>query len=121
MEDDLMVHEMHYDKDGLNLKLGGQAAMMFLSTLIELFETNGGRNFLSMTVHKDEIKYAITIQNCNGVDSPSEKLERYAQAMKDIVRQIETDYTQQEIELGGSAGFSNLLSVIYQIAKEEIK
>lgn len=96
-KDDLMVHEMHYDKDGLNLKLGGQTAMVFLSTLVDLFKANGGKNFLTMTVHKDEIKYAITIQNCNGQDSPSEKLERYEQALKDIIECSDIPTAVEEI------------------------
>jgi hypothetical protein len=97
MNDDLTVHEMHYDKDGLNLKLGGQTAMVFLSALVDLFKVNGGKNFLTMTVHKDDIKYAITIQNCNGKDSPSEKLERYEKALKEIVSEPFGDSSCNEI------------------------
>ena len=95
-EDDLQVNEMHYDKSGLNLKLGGQTAKLFLSTLVDLFEINGGKNFLTMTVHQNEIKYAITIQNQNGIDTPSEKLERlekqnqiYKQALELVEDELE--------------------------------
>lgn len=123
-KDDLMVHEMHYDKNGLNLKLGGQTAMVFLSTLVDLFKTNGGKNFLTMTVHKDDIKYAITIQNCNGEDSPAEKLERYEKALKKIANPDATEYlswqddmTEQGNDLNEWDWFSSIAKVALETKK----
>jgi hypothetical protein len=99
-KEDLQVHELHYDKDGLNLKVGGQTAMFFLQHLVELFQVNGGKNFLTMTVHKDDIKYAITIQNCNGVDTPSEKLERQEKEIELLRKRIEEVCSHKNIENG---------------------
>jgi DNA repair exonuclease SbcCD ATPase subunit len=44
-------------------------------------------------------------------------IDFYVKQLKDIVEQIETDYTQEEILIGEDEGFTMLLSVIYQIAK----
>lgn len=75
--DDLKLHEMSYKDGVIDMSLSGEQAKIFMSSLIEFFKQNGGENFLTLTVNDgDNNKFAINIQNCNGIDTPAEKLQR---------------------------------------------
>lgn len=54
----------------------------------------------------------------NTLIEQAEKAEQYKKKLNWIVDQIEGDYTEEEIASGSTAGFSVLLSVIYEEAKE---
>lgn len=94
-KEDLTVEEMKYDKNGLDLKLGGATAMAFMQGLVELFKVNGGKNFLTMTFNQGENKYGITIQNCNGVDTPAEKMQK----QEDEINQLKEVYQDREDDI----------------------
>lgn len=61
----------------LHMTASGEPAMIFMEMLVGLFEQNGGKNFLTLTVEKPDKskRYSITIQNLNGELSPAEKME----------------------------------------------
>jgi hypothetical protein len=83
MKEDLNLHELHYDENGLNMSLSGEYAQLFMQMLMEFFKQNGGENFLTLTVNdRKGNKYAIIIENCNGVDTPAEKLNRMKDSLK---------------------------------------
>jgi hypothetical protein len=75
----LYVKDISLNKGGLDLSLTGEIAKAFMQNLVQMFKDNGGKNFLTLTVMDKENKYAITIQNCNGTDTPAEKLQRLSE------------------------------------------
>jgi hypothetical protein len=76
--EDLKLHGMSYKDGVIDISLSGEQAKIFMGSLIEFFKQNGGENFLTLTVNdKDNNKFAINIQNCNGIDTPAEKLQRF--------------------------------------------
>lgn len=127
-EDDLMLHEMHFENGALDMKLSGDSAKAFMYILIEFFKQNGGQDFLTLTMADKENKYAINIQNCNGTDTPAEKMAREEQIAKEyqdvavelarIIQRLErekVDLTVDDIKavwkLKMLIGYSNPVSV----------
>jgi hypothetical protein len=88
MEDDLKLREIHFDEKGLDMRLSGEPAMMFMKMFVDLFEQNGGKNFLTITLKNQDNKYAITIQNCNCVDTPAEKLSNMKELLSNTVEEL---------------------------------
>jgi hypothetical protein len=84
LEDELMLRNMKYDENGLEMSLSGEPAKLFLRMLVDLFEQNGGENFLTMTIHNQDKKYEITIVNQNGKDTPAEKVERLQKEIEQL-------------------------------------
>ena len=93
MDDKLNIKEMQYKDGALDMSLSGEYAMTFMRTLIDFFKSNGGKNFLTIDLEDKENKYSITIQNCNGVDTPAEKLSR----LENVISSIEK-YLEESIE-----------------------
>ncbi|WP_245640056.1 hypothetical protein [Paenibacillus dakarensis] len=62
----------------------GQPAMVFYEMLTQLFEQNGGKNFLTITLEKRDKsgRYSVTIRNLNGELSEAEKLDQMEQEAK---------------------------------------
>ena len=85
----LMVKGMHFDRNGLNIRLGGPGAMMYMNYLVNLFKVNGGENFLTIGLAGGGHKYGITIQNCDGQDTPAEKMERMEAENKGLQTMLE--------------------------------
>lgn len=78
-QDDLYLHELKVDEKGLDMKLSGEPARFFMKTLVDFFEQNGGKNFLTLTVENQDKKYGITIQNHHGEETPAEKMQKMKQ------------------------------------------
>jgi hypothetical protein len=76
LNEDLKIHELHYGGNVIDMSLSGEPAKLFMISLIEFFKKNGSTNFLTLTVGNKGDKYAVTIQNSNGIDTPAEKIER---------------------------------------------
>jgi hypothetical protein len=68
----------------VDFTIGGENAKVFFNMLIQVFKQNGGKNFLCQTMQaiNGNEKYSITIQNCNGVLSPEEKLSKLQQEVE---------------------------------------
>lgn len=88
MDDKLNIKDMHYKNSELDLSLSGEYAMTFMKCLVDFFKANGAKNFLTIDLMDKEDKYSITIQNCNGVDTPTEKLTRLENIISDIERYL---------------------------------
>jgi hypothetical protein len=86
--DDLHLHELNVDEQGINMKLSGDPAKFFMKTLVEFFEQNGGKNFLTLTVENQDKKYGITIQNCHGEESPAEKLQGLSEEVQSLKNEL---------------------------------
>lgn len=86
---ELMLHEMSLENGSLDMKLSGEPAKAFMAALIKLFKDNGGINFLETTALWSGDKYSISIINCNGKDTPGEKLNRLQQEIKDLNSQCD--------------------------------
>ena len=71
---ELKVQEMHFDHNGLTVSLTGEPTKLFMAYIIQLFESAHAENFLTFTVENTAHRYAITIQNLNGSDSPAEMI-----------------------------------------------
>lgn len=74
--DELSLHEMHYDTNGLVISLSGEPTRQFMAHIIRFFESVHAKNFLALTVENTTHRYSITIENLNGSDSPAGKIER---------------------------------------------
>lgn len=79
---DLLLHEMELKEGKIDMKVSGENANIFMQRLIQFFKQNGGKNFLTIEVGLKGENYAITIQNCNGKDSPQAMLKRYKEALE---------------------------------------
>lgn len=95
-EKELYLHELHTNDKGMEMKVSGEPAKLFMSLLIDLFEQNGGKNFLTITVHNQEKKYGITIQDCNGLLSPAEKM----QSMSEEIESLKQELARMKGEVG---------------------
>lgn len=71
---ELMVESMEFQNGQLNMELSGEPMRKFYAILLKMFEDNKCENFLTVTVEHNSMKYAITIQNCNGTLTPAEKI-----------------------------------------------
>jgi hypothetical protein len=87
--EDILLKEMHYDENGLQFGLSGDATKHFYCSLVSLFRSCGGENFLTTTVSYKLSKYEITIVNLNGKDSPAEKLQRQAEEIAALKKELE--------------------------------
>ena len=92
----LLVKEIHFDKDDLNIKLGGEGAMMFINYLVDLFKMNGGDNFLTCGVEGDGHRYAITIQNCDRELTPAQKMEQLEAELARLQVALEATIAEKE-------------------------
>ena len=75
MNKDLTIHKLH-DYNGLGVTISGESAFLLTGYLIKLLKDTGGKNFLTWTVNKGNDKYAVTIENLNGSESPAEIISR---------------------------------------------
>ncbi|WCK57129.1 hypothetical protein PP175_28485 (plasmid) [Aneurinibacillus sp. Ricciae_BoGa-3] len=85
VDKELMLHGLNVDDGGINMKLGGEHAKLFLDMFVSFFEQNGGKNFLTLTLQNKEKKYAINIENCYGKETSAEKLQRQEAIIKQLV------------------------------------
>lgn len=73
--EELSNQHTNHSLKGTNFVLGGESAKAFMTSLIEIFKQNGGKDFLTMTFGDTKgNKYGVTIQNCNGNVTPHEKI-----------------------------------------------
>lgn len=83
-EDDLMVEKIECKNGSIDMSLTGEQARVFMCMLIELFQQNGGDNFLTMTFGGQGKKYALTIQDCSKTLAPAEKLDQLEKENKEL-------------------------------------
>lgn len=86
------VESLQYEKGKIDMRLSGIHAMNMLEAFVDLFEVNGGKNFLTTTLEAParDKRYEVTITNLNGELSSAEKmnqlvaeLEQEKQKLKD--------------------------------------
>ena len=70
------IHTLQMQNGVIDMSLESEQCKLFLATLIQICEQNGGKNFLTTTVELGDRKgarYAVTIQKTGG-QTPAEKL-----------------------------------------------
>jgi hypothetical protein len=73
------------------MTLEGIPAKTFLNAIVDFFYQNGGKNFLSLTVNdKNNNHFEITVKNCNGIDTPAEKINRLEKTILKMAEYINT-------------------------------
>lgn len=97
MKEDLMLHELNIADGKLDMRLSGDTAKLFMIMLVNLFEQNGGKNFLTTTLEGKGKRYGITITNLDGEDSPAERLNRLETLNRELVKLLEKvlDYSEE--------------------------
>lgn len=73
---ELKLLEMQIKDGKIDMSLSGEMARAYMVGLIGMFERNGGKNFLTVTIEGQGKKYGITIQDCTKELTPAEKLEK---------------------------------------------
>src|SRR5690625_3664304 len=73
---ELRLHRMEIESGKVNFGISGEAGRAFAAILLKFFEDNGGKNFFSFDVEKDEMNLNVTIQNLNGELSVTDKLNQ---------------------------------------------
>jgi len=63
--------ELHFEDDYVDINAGGTGAILFMRFLVDLFEKNGGENYLAWGIKGHGHDYSITIQNCDGELTPA--------------------------------------------------
>lgn len=89
-----MLHSAHFEDGAIDMSLSGEQAKIFMCSLIQFFEQNGGENFLTLTVQGQGKKYSITIQDCSKELTPAEKLEKLEKENAKLKKLLEQE--QQE-------------------------
>jgi hypothetical protein len=90
-EDEVELSNIREEDGGLRMGISGRPAQIFLQLLVELFEHNGGKNFLAITTEtQDKSKrYEIRITNLNGEISVVDKLNQYEEEIAHLKKQLE--------------------------------
>jgi hypothetical protein len=92
------IEQLKQDREGImkylsntEMTASGEPAMIFMKLLVGLFEQNGGKNFLALTVeNKDKsARYSINIQNLNGELSIEEKLQQQEDEIKRLQEELD--------------------------------
>jgi hypothetical protein len=83
-EDEVQITE--HEEGGNRMSVAGEPARTFLQLLVELFEQNGGKNFLSITLETPDKskRYEVRIVNLNGELSVTEKLNQYEEEIRQL-------------------------------------
>lgn len=97
------VEEINF-YDGIEMSLSGDGPKMLINALIEIFETNGGDNFLTMEFNKGMEKYSVVIERTTGKESPAEKIGRMAKTIAKlyyacILKGASSDFEQEALDL----------------------
>lgn len=71
----LMLERLTMEDGKIDMSMSGERAKLFMASLIEFFQQNGGVNFLTLTVNNGQNSFAINIQNLKGEDSPAQKIQ----------------------------------------------
>jgi hypothetical protein len=90
-QEDFLLHEMHYDENGLDIQISGDTPKLFYCALIRMFRSLGGKNFITTTVSYKASKYEISIINFSGnddPDTPSKKIIRLEEENKHLQEEI---------------------------------
>jgi hypothetical protein len=84
---------MNYLSD-VNMTASGEPATIFMEMLVGLFEQNGGKNFLTVTIERKDksARYSITIVNLNGELSASDKLQK----QEDEIQSLRTELAAKD-------------------------
>lgn len=86
---EIMLHGINFgpETEGkIDMRVGGDGFTIFMNMLIEFFEANGGKNYLTFTVNSRDhgpfkgAHLEVTIRNCDGVLTPGEHIGK----LKDI-------------------------------------
>lgn len=90
--ENINVHSINMDDNGMNMAVSGEAAKYFMITLIKFFENNDGENFLTLTVQKKDKKHELTMRDARGRDTPVERLQRLEEEVEWLRKHCEGDY-----------------------------
>ncbi|SFJ64460.1 hypothetical protein SAMN02799624_05343 [Paenibacillus sp. UNC496MF] len=91
-EDEVEFSNVREEDGGLRMSVNGELGRVFLQLLVELFEQNGGKNFLTMTMETPDKskRYEIRIANLNGDLSVGEKLNQQEAEIQQLKEQLST-------------------------------
>jgi len=71
---DLKIYSLQMENGEINMKVTGERAKLFMSALIQFFEQNGGKNFVTTAGMVGKDRYEITVRKCGGM-TPADKIE----------------------------------------------
>ncbi|ADO59702.1 hypothetical protein [Paenibacillus polymyxa] len=112
----LMVHKIDINGNGLDFKLSGEAGKFFMYSLVQFFEQNGGKNYLTFDVGMGEHDYSITIQNNLGHSITNQLQEKDAEIAR-LKKIIKDAHNENERMLQG-AGMEEYESALSDLLKE---
>lgn len=84
-----VLHSLQNHDGKVDMSVSGYTFNFLLAALVESVRANGGKNFLTFEVSDKSNKYAVTIQNCNGTDTPAAKLDRLKAENERLKKQLE--------------------------------
>jgi len=71
---DLKIYSLQMENGKIDMKVTGERAKLFMSALIQFFEQNGGKNFVTTARMVGKDRYEITVRKCGGM-TPADKIE----------------------------------------------
>jgi len=71
---DLKIYSLQMENGEIDMKVTGERAKLFMSALIQFFEQNGGKNFVTTAGMVGKDRYEITVRKCGGM-TPADKIE----------------------------------------------
>lgn len=86
---DMKIHRMKIEKGSINFSIGGEAGLIFASSLIKFYEDNGGKNFFVFDVERNGMHLSIAIENKNGELTVAKKLEQQERTIQSQKEEIE--------------------------------
>jgi dTDP-4-dehydrorhamnose reductase len=84
----------HLEKT-INMTVSGDSAKILMMAWVQFFEQNGGKNYITTTIENiaEGKKYAITVQNCTGTETPAEKIARQGAVIVSLLERVKNlDY-----------------------------
>jgi septal ring factor EnvC (AmiA/AmiB activator) len=87
---ELRLRRMEVENGSINFSISGEAGMAFAAILLRFYEDNGGKNFFSFDVEKEDMRFNITIRNLNGELSPVEKLQQMHDELETLQQEFDT-------------------------------
>lgn len=75
----------NFEPKDFNFSINGELAHIIISSLVEIFEQNGGKNYLTLTfLDSNGKKYAVTIQDCSQRKTPHEEITTLNEKVKKL-------------------------------------
>jgi DNA-directed RNA polymerase subunit RPC12/RpoP len=85
------IHNISINENGIELYLSGIDVELFWKVLVCSFIKSGATNFVTTTITHKTDKYSLTIQKCDGIDSPAEKIARLEKEILELKDKSRSD------------------------------